>query len=79
MGQAQWELVLQHLKTGATITPREAVALWECWRLGARISEVKEYLAANEPELVVVNDGEKNGHGSTHGKYRLVKKQEAMI
>ena len=38
---AQMEAILNHLKTGASITPLDALRLFGCFRLGARVWDLK--------------------------------------
>lgn len=39
--KSQNERILKYLKTGATITPKEAIILFGCFRLAARIYDLK--------------------------------------
>lgn len=39
--QTQNDMILQHLRRFGSITPREALELYGCMRLGARIYELK--------------------------------------
>jgi hypothetical protein len=38
----QTDLVFQHLKREGTITPMEALRLYSCFRLAARIGEIRQ-------------------------------------
>ena len=38
---SQHDLILKHLKSGKSITPIEALSLYGCFRLGARIFDIK--------------------------------------
>ena len=40
--QTQKEAILRHLQSGQTITPLEALNLYGCFRLGARIWELRD-------------------------------------
>lgn len=40
--QTQKEAILRHLQSGRTITPLEALNLYGCFRLGARIWELRD-------------------------------------
>jgi len=40
--QTQKEAILRHLQSGGTITPLEALELYGCYRLGARIWELRD-------------------------------------
>lgn len=39
--QTQNDMILRHLRTFGSITPREALDLYGCMRLGARIYDLK--------------------------------------
>ena len=39
--ESQTKLIYQHLKRGSTITPLEALDKYGCFRLGARIYDLK--------------------------------------
>ncbi len=38
---SQVSRILAHLKSGKSITPLEALELYKCFRLGARIADIK--------------------------------------
>ena len=40
--QTQKEAILRHLQSGKTITPLEALELYRCYRLSARIRELRD-------------------------------------
>ena len=40
--QTQKEAILRHLQSGRTITPLEALELYRCYRLSARIRELRD-------------------------------------
>ena len=40
--QTQKEAILRHLQSGKTITPLEALNLYRCYRLSARIRELRD-------------------------------------
>ena len=40
--QTQKEAILRHLQSGKTITPLEALNLYGCYRLGARIWDLRD-------------------------------------
>ena len=40
--KSQNQLILEHLKLNKEITPLEALKLYGCFRLGARIAELRE-------------------------------------
>ena len=39
---SQSKLILAHLKTGATLNPLQALAKFGCYRLGARIYDLRQ-------------------------------------
>jgi hypothetical protein len=39
---SQESLILAHLRSGKTLTPLEALRLWGCFRLGARVFNLKK-------------------------------------
>ena len=41
MNKSQNQLVLEHLSQGKTLTPLQALRLYSCMRLGARIHNLK--------------------------------------
>lgn len=47
----QSEMILEHLQSGKTITPLESLELFGCFRLGARIFDLKKqgYSILTEP------------------------------
>jgi len=63
--QTQKEAILRHLQSGKTITPLEALNLYGCFRLGARIWELRDegYRIRSEN----VKQGKK-----TFASYRLI-------
>lgn len=42
MKPTQCDLILRHMKSGSTITPLEALNLYGCMRLAARINDLKQ-------------------------------------
>jgi len=57
--QSQKTAILAHLKTGRSITPLEALRLFGCLRLGARIHELKGEGHAIHSERVEVGPGKR--------------------
>ncbi len=51
--QSQNDIILAALQSGRRLTPIDAVALCQCWRLAARIYELRQ------DGHVIKNDGEK--------------------
>ena len=61
----QCDRILQHLKTGATITAIEALNMFGCFRLAARIADLCK--AGNE----IITDKVKTSGGKHVAQYRL--------
>jgi hypothetical protein len=40
--KSQSKRILKHLQDGNMLTPRDAAELFDCWRLAARIHELRE-------------------------------------
>lgn len=66
----QNEAILNHLKSGKSITPIEALNKYGCFRLASRISDIKKmgYLVHKE----MVNDKKPDGTKERYAKYMLV-------
>ena len=66
---SQNEKILRHLKRGRTITQEQAIELFKCYRLSARIANLKKKV------YNIVTEMEKNkGEHGYHAKYRLEEK-----
>jgi len=65
----QNEKILEWLRTApqATLTAKGAVAAWDCWRLSARIAELRAKGHDIKTEMV------KGRRGVRYARYRLVK------
>ena len=61
----QTQQILNHLKQGNTLTPIEALNLFGCFRLGARIYDLKDMGYNIETEMVTQNR-------KTFARYRLI-------
>ena len=61
----QCDRILRHLKTGATITAIEALNMFGCFRLAARISDLRK--AGND----IVTDKVTTSGGKHVAQYRL--------
>lgn len=62
----QCTLILTHLQMGKTLTQKDAIRLFGCYRLGARIMDLRQ--AGHN----IITLWEKNhGHGQ-HARYALV-------
>ena len=66
--KSQSELILEHLERGFSITPIIALDLFNCFRLGARIHELKK-------KHNIVNDGYTTLIGTRVASYRLIKEK----
>lgn len=56
---SQGELILNHLKTGRPLTPLEALEKFGCFRLGARIWDLKREGYDIQTDLVDVGNGKR--------------------
>lgn len=56
--------ILSHLKTGASITPMKALVMFNCFRLSARIYDLKEQGFGISGRLITKN-------GKTFSEYTL--------
>jgi hypothetical protein len=63
----QTDLVFDHLKREGTITPMEALKLYSCFRLAARIGEIRQ--AGHQIETVMISKRRK-GQVVRHAEYR---------
>ena len=63
--QTQKEAILRHLQSGKTITPLEALNLYGCFRLGARIWDLRD------EGYVIRSENVKQGK-KTFSSYKLV-------
>jgi hypothetical protein len=66
----QQELILEHLVRYGSITPLEALRLYGCFRLGARIWELKQDGYIIETEMIVIQGNK------TIAKYKLIKSDQ---
>jgi hypothetical protein len=62
---SQADKILAHLKTGAHITPLEAIGLFGAFRLAARINELRT------KGHDIVTDVRSDGNGRTYARYLL--------
>lgn len=72
--KSQAELILEHLRQGNTITPIEALQKFGCFRLGARIWDLKD---AGHNIITETEESE----GKRYAKYKLLisTKQESLF
>ena len=66
----QTAAILAHLETGATLTPLEALDRFGCFRLGARIWDLRRAGWEIEATMVPV------GNGKRVASYRLLSERE---
>jgi hypothetical protein len=65
--KSQTNLILSHLKKGKTITPLQSWNLFDCFRLGARIFDLRE-LGYNI-KTTIIKSGKKH-----FAEYKLIRK-----
>jgi len=63
---SQNNLILKHLKKGKTLTPLQALRLFDCWALSSRISNLKSEGHKIKTEMVTKN-------GKTFARYSFEK------
>ena len=56
---SQCKKILKYLQEGHSITPIDALNLFRCFRLGARIADIKNMGYNIVTEMVVVGDGKR--------------------
>ena len=66
--QSQRKLILEHLKTGASITGLEALRKYGCYRLSDVIYKLRK-----EEHIIITADA--SSHGNHYGAYFLVDKE----
>ncbi len=66
---SQTQQILKHLRAGRSITPAEAVEKFRCYRLAARIKDIREQYgeAAVMSELVSTDHGGFGRYARYHG------------
>ena len=72
--KSQTELILEYLRQGNTITPIEALQKFGCFRLGARIKDLK--YAGHD----IITETEEN-EGKRYARYKLLisARQESLF
>lgn len=68
---SQSEDILNHLKNGGTVTPKEASLWWGCLRLAARIAELRSSGYQIETELITTKRPGRNP--VTYARYYMPK------
>lgn len=72
--ESQNEKVREHLVSGKSITPLEALRLYGCFRLGARIWDLKRKYG-----LPIVTERVVNEQGNHYAKYSLIQTDKPEI
>lgn len=75
MDDTQEKNVLEHLRSGQTITPLEALRLYGSLRLGAIIHVLRKKFVGTPYSIETENEkklDEKTGRTKTYARYRLV-------
>ena len=72
----QSKMILEYLKANGSITQQQAIELFGCYRLGARIYDLK---AAGHKITSVMMDGINRFGARTHfARYVLIEKKEVL-
>lgn len=69
----QEESILAHLRSGKHITPLEALGVYGVFRLGARIFNIKAYLAEQGNGEAIATTRVVDSRKKQYARYRLVK------
>lgn len=72
--QTQNKMILEHLKVHGSITGPQAVELFGCYRLSARIYDLKE--AGHKIESVMMDGINRFGARTHFARYTLLRKKE---
>jgi Helix-turn-helix domain len=72
MSESQKEMILAHLQSGQSITPLDALNLFGCFRLGARIFDLKA--EGHSIDMTLEDDG----NGKHWARYSLAPRKPAM-
>ena len=68
--ESQNKKIAEHLKSGRSITPLEALYKFDCWALSSRISDLVKIGMNIESELIEITSGGKNKYVA---RYKLIK------
>jgi hypothetical protein len=68
MSKAQNDMIAEHLKSGRRITPLEALRLYGCMRLGARIYELRR----KPYHLQIQSEAKRVAKNKTVSEYYLI-------
>jgi hypothetical protein len=69
----QEEDILNHMRSGRSITPLEALGVYSVFRLGARIFNIKAYLAEAKTGEVIATSQVSDSKGKRYARYRIAK------
>ncbi len=72
----QTEHLLAALRSGGVVTPRDALQLWGCFRLAARVNDAKKLL---EPGEVILSERVTVSPGVVVARYRLVRREPSQL
>lgn len=72
--KSQNQMILEHLMSGKSITPMDALTKFGCFRLSARISDIRGMGYPIHTELV--NDKKPDGRYERYARYMLIEIQE---
>lgn len=72
---SQSERILNYLETHKSITQREAAEMFGCWRLGARIWDLRR--SGRPIERVIERGVNQEGEPCHYARYFLLQKREA--
>ena len=73
---SQNEQILDWLRQGRSITPREAILNFNCYRLAARISELRDRGLAEGFRILTFHDEDEEGKRKPYARYVLMEKGE---
>lgn len=65
MKKSQAQMVYEHLCENTHLTPLQAIGLFGCYRLAARINELRK------EGFKIITDMKRDGHGRSYARYRL--------
>jgi hypothetical protein len=71
--ETQNKLIAEHLKAGRKITPLDALYLFNCWRLSARIDDLKKLGMSIKTIMIKIRSDGKNKY---IGRYELIKEEK---
>lgn len=66
--------VLNHLKSGKSITPLEALVAYGVFRLAARIDDLRKRLSRTGSKHTIVTEMVADQRGRRYGRYRMARR-----